>query len=379
MRERVWAEVDLDAVAANLQGVRARVGPGVRVLAVVKADAYGHGAVAVAKRLETEGAYGFGVGDAAEAQELREAGIRAPILVLGAIVPKEIPGVVREGISVSLFSKAMARLLDREARACGRPVEVHLKADTGMGRLGAAPAALLGVARFASTLPGIRIAGAFTHCPASDEDLVTAQRRMFRDFLEALAGEGISPAIRHMANSQVLHFFPQTHFDLVRPGICLYGVDPGNLRRAGAVLAPALSVRTQIVYLKEVPAGASIGYRPGYKTYRTTRIATLPVGYADGYSTLLSGKVRVLVRGTEAPLAGRVSMDYTTVDVGHVPGVREGDVVTLLGTDGNLTVSANDLAAAMNTIPYEICTMLAGRRVVRKYLGTAGAGGAPAE
>jgi alanine racemase len=355
-------------VAANYRGVRERVGDGVRVLAVVKADAYGHGAVAVARKLEAEGAFGFGVGDAAEAMELRAAGVRAPILVLGAIVPKEVPDVVREGVSVSLFSKAMARLLDREARARGARVEVHLKADTGMGRLGAPPEKLAGVARFAAGLPGIRIAGAFTHCPASDEELVNGQRRVFRGLLEALEREGISPPLRHMANSQVLHFHPAAHFDMVRPGICLYGVDPGNLRRAGAILKPALSLRTQIVYLKDVPAGTFVGYRPGYKTYSATKIATLPVGYADGYCTLLSGRVRVLVRGLEAPLAGRVSMDYTTIDVGHVPGVKEGDTVTLLGTDGSHSITANDLAAAMNVIPYEILTMLASRRVVRKHL-----------
>ncbi|MHC5081023.1 MAG: alanine racemase [Planctomycetota bacterium] len=364
---RLWAEIDLDAIAANFRAVRDHVGPAVRILAVVKADAYGHGAAAVARCLEEEGAEGFGVGDAAEALELREEGIRSPILILGAIVPGEVRAVVAADVSVSLFSHAMARHLHREARAQGKRVPVHLKVDTGMGRLGLAPDKILHIAESASLLKGLHLSGIFTHCPANDPELVSIQLHAFRNLLDALADRGVDIGTRHMANSSVLYHHPSTHFDMVRPGLCLYGVDPGDLRRVGAVLQPALTLRTPIVFLKEVPAGTYIGYRPGYKTYRATKIATLPVGYADGYSTLTSGRARVLLRGCEAVVAGRVSMDYTTVDVGHIPGVREGDIVTLIGRDGDLEVSAQDLARIMNTIPYEVVTMLASKRVVRKF------------
>ncbi|MHC4597571.1 MAG: alanine racemase [Planctomycetota bacterium] len=369
MKPRLWAEVNLDAAAENLRAVRKRLGPGVRLLAVVKADAYGHGAVAVARRLEAEGVDGFGVGDASEALELRESSIRGTLLVLGAIVPSEVAPVVEAGISVSLFSMKMAKRLDREARSRGKRVGVHLKVDTGMGRLGLYPEDILAVAREAKRAPGLDLAGVFTHCPANDPELVASQLRAFRELQYTLSDQGVHPGLRHMANSSILHHYTNAHFDMVRPGICLYGVDGGDLRKAGAILHPVLSVRTQIVFLKTVPPGTSIGYRPGYKTWSATRIATLPVGYADGYATQTSNAARVLVRGLEAPVAGRVSMDYTTIDVGHIPGVREGDPVTLLGRDGDLSVSAEDLSRVINTIPYEVLTMLSSKRVVRRYVG----------
>ncbi|MHC5037201.1 MAG: alanine racemase, partial [Planctomycetota bacterium] len=249
---RLWAEIDLDAIAANFRAVRDHVGPAVRILAVVKADAYGHGAAAVARCLEEEGAGGFGVGDAAEALELREEGIRSPILILGAIVPGEVRAVVAADVSVSLFSHAMARHLHREARAQGKRVPVHLKVDTGMGRLGLAPDKILHIAESASLLKGLHLSGIFTHCPANDPELVSIQLHAFRNLLDALADRGVDIGTRHMANSSVLYHHPSTHFDMVRPGLCLYGVDPGDLRRVGAVLQPALTLRTPIVFLKEV-------------------------------------------------------------------------------------------------------------------------------
>ncbi|MHC4777722.1 MAG: alanine racemase, partial [Planctomycetota bacterium] len=266
MKPRLWAEVDLDAAAMNYHAVQARVSSSVRVMAVVKADAYGHGALAVARRLEAEGAAGFGVGDAGEALELREGGIRGPILILGAVVPGEIRPVVEAGISVSLFSTKMARLIDREARSRGRRVNVHLKVDTGMGRLGQYPAEIIDTALEAKRSKALDLAGLFTHCPANDPELVSSQLRAFRELQYTFSDMGVHPGLKHMANSSILHHYSNAHFDMVRPGICLYGVDPGDLRRAGAALRPVLTVRTQIVYLKDVPAGTFVGYRPGYKT-----------------------------------------------------------------------------------------------------------------
>jgi alanine racemase len=251
-------------------------------------------------------------------------------------------------------------------------VKVHLKADTGMGRLGLPPREILGLAEYARGLEGLRIEGVFTHCPESRIDCVAGQLHAFRDLLESLSRLRIRPRFVHMANSGALFLHRPTHFDLVRPGISLYGVDPGDLGGGAAGLLPALSVRTQIVFLKTVPEGGFVGYRPGYRASRATRVASLPVGYADGYTTLFSDRARVIVRGIEAPLAGRISMDYTTVDVGHVEGVRVGDVVTLLGRDGGREVSARHLADLSHTIPYEILTLFSTRRVRKIYLGDAG-------
>jgi alanine racemase len=263
----------------------------------------------------------------------------------------------------------MARLLNREAHRQNRRVLVHLKADTGMGRLGLPPERLLDVAVCARPMEGLEILGAFTHCPECGAGVVAGQLHLFRTMLDSLRNHGIRPRLRHMANSGTLFNHRSTHFDMVRPGLALYGVDGGDLGDRARGLLPALSVRTQIVFLKTVEAGAFIGYRPGFRTWRETRIATLPVGYADGYATALCNRARVLVRGAEAPVAGRISMDYTTVDVGHVEGVREGDTVTLLGRDAGASISACDLAAAAGTIPYEILTMLSARRVPKVFTG----------
>ncbi len=365
---RLEAQIDLGAISSNLSEVRRAVGPGVGIMAVVKANAYGHGAVGVAYEAVRSGASYLGVGDVAEAVELRRSGIEAPILILGATPSRYVPVVVEHGLSAAATDPAFVRVLAAAAAGAGRKVKVHVKVDTGMGRLGMFPSGVPGLVREIQNLGNIEIEGVFTHFPSSDREIVMAQVRSFRRVLEEMSGVGVNPRLVHAANSSAIFMHPESHFNMVRPGISLYGIDPsGQLRRAGAALSPVLGLSTEIVFLKDVPAGTSIGYQPGYTAPKATKIATLPVGYDDGYPYSLSNKARVIVRGKEAMVAGRISMDYTTIDVGHVEGVSVGDRVILIGSEGGNSVRVEDLAQIVGTIPYEITVRL-GNRVGRVFV-----------
>jgi alanine racemase len=365
---RTWAEVDLGALERNLAAVRAAA-PGASVMLVVKADAYGHGAVPVAWHLLRHGATHLGVGDSTEALALRAAGITAPILILGAIVPGEADDVVRDGVSVTVHSTTRVRDLQRQAERLGARVKVHLKVDTGMGRLGCAPERALGIAREIRRSARLDFEGVSTHLASTaPEDSARAglQLRRFRAVLDALRREGIDPPWKHAIASGGLESFPAPELNLVRPGIAVYGVRPPGSR---LVLEPALSWKTQVAFLRDHRKGARIGYGGTWRAPRRARIATLPVGYNDGYRYAFGNRARVLVRGREAPVVGRVSMDYVMVDVTDVPAARVGDDVVLLGRDGDLRIGAEDMATWAETVPYEILCGL-GRRVVRIYVET---------
>lgn len=364
---RVWADVDLDAITSNLNRVRFLAGEGKRVMAIVKADAYGHGAVPVAWHLASQGVHALGVGDSQEALELRRAGISIPIVILGAVVPGELPDVVANDIAVTVHSSERVRLVEREARRATRPVAVHLKVDTGMGRLGCAPTRAVDIARAIHGSDFLHFEGLCTHFSSVGLDgggFTQRQIALFEQVSEAVRAAGIPLPARHAAASGAVLARVATHLDVIRPGLALYGLAPSVDLADG--LRPALSLRTQVIFLKDFPAGTPIGYARTHITARSTRIATLPVGYADGYPFRLGGKGEVLVRGQRAPVVGRVSMDYLTVDVGRVPGVGVGDEVTLLGADGDEAVGAAELAERAGTIPYEILTRI-GKRVGRVY------------
>ncbi len=369
-RERVWAEIDLDRVAANLAVLKEAAG-GACVMAVLKADAYGHGAVAVAHRLLAEGISMIGVGDSSEALELREAGIDAPLLILGAIVTGEAERVVADDIATCIHSVERARQLDEEARRQNRIARVHIMVDTGMGRLGVTAAKAPDLAREILKLSHLRLEGIATHYASSASPIpiqLEQQYRLFADVLTKIREDGIDPGLIHASNSACL-FSPLTeHFDMVRLGLGLLGLDPGNLDERLDILSPALSLRTQIIFLKDFPAGFPIGYYRTWVTRRPTRIATLPIGYNDGLSWNLGNRMRVLVRGQEAPIVGAISMDYTTIDVGRIRDASVGDVVTIIGRDGEREIRAEDVASAARTIPYEVTCRLS-RRVVRLYTG----------
>ncbi|HET6204641.1 MAG TPA: alanine racemase [Planctomycetota bacterium] len=369
---RAWAEIDLDAFAGNLREIRRRIGRR-GVILVVKADAYGHGAIPLVHHAIRCGVEAFGVGDSHEALELRESGVRAPILILGTIVEGEERAVVEHGIEVAIHAADRIRSLRKTAAAAGRSVGVHLNLDTGMGRLGVFPERAPVLLEEIRRSKGLRLAGIMSHLssPQGWRDPFTAEQvERFERFLELAALRGGRGPRVHLANSAgVFTGLPDLH-DAVRPGIAAYGVLPRRLA-AGTALRPVLSLRTQVVFLKDVPAGTSVGYDRLFVTSKATRIATVPLGYHDGLPWRLGGRGEVLVRGVRVPIVGAVSMDYATLDVGKVHGVRVGDTVTVIGRDGAEEIAAEEIAERLGTIPCEIVCGI-GKRVRRVLVGGEG-------
>ena len=373
LHARTWAEVDLDALAHNLARVRAAGADTAELMLVVKADAYGHGAVPISWHALQNGAAWLGVGDSSEALALRAAGITAPILILGAVVAGELEDVIRGDISVTVHSGDRVRTLRREVRRTGGRVRVHIKVDTGLGRLGCHPERVLGIAREVRRSRGLHLEGIATHLAttiSNDGKDAAAQLRRYGRVLASLEAEGLLPRWQHaLGSGAVLCDLPDTG-NLTRPGIAAYGIDPHGWGTRD--LRPVLAWRTQIVFLKDHRRGSRIGYGGTWRTPSRARIATLPVGYNDGYRFAFSNKAEVLIRGQRCPVVGRVSMDYTCVDVTRVEGATVGDVVTLMGADGDEVIPAEELAAHADTIPYEILCGI-GQRVQRQYVrGDAG-------
>lgn len=361
---RVWAQVDLGGVRRNLAAIRRRLGPGQEMLVVVKADAYGHGAVEIARSAIASGAAFLGVGDSQEGLTLRAAGIREPILVLGALIPGEIEAILTHGITPCVHSEEKARLLAKVARSVDRPLAVHLKVDTGMGRLGVRPDRVGDLLDAIRSMPPLFADGLCTHIAATDprDPQVDEQLSRFSDLVGRYADGPTPIRWRHAANSLVLCSRRKVPFNLVRVGGAVYGVEPAP-GDGGVPLGvePVLSLHSQVVYLKDLPAGSRVGYAGSYVAPRPIRIAVLPVGYHDGYSFAYGNRAHVLVRGRRAPVRGRVSMDYTTVEVTDIPDVRVGDPVVLLGRQGDESVTIQDLASWRQTVPYEISCSLGPR------------------
>jgi alanine racemase len=358
---RVWAEIDLAALRHNIAVIRRALDPRTRMMAVVKADAYGHGALPIAWTALDAGCEMLGVGDSGEALHLREGGIPGPILILGAIVEEEVARVVQFDVSVTVHSPDLLPLLDEEARRRHRILRVHLKVDTGMARLGTSPARALDVARTILDCPNLQFEGLSTHlASAANPEATREQLDLFRSVVDELARDGIQPPILHATNSTGVFTCPEAHFDMVRPGIAMYGIDPGPFAALKIPLKPVLSLKTQIAYLKGIVEGAPIGYDGRWRSDRPTKIATCPAGYNDGYPYALSNRAEAIVRGHRVPVVGTVTMDYVMLDVGAIPDVAVGDTVTLIG-DG---IRVEELARKAGTIPYEVTCGL-GRRVGR--------------
>jgi len=360
------AEVSLGALRHNCRRVRDLVGPGVGVLAVVKAHAYGHGAVPAARAFLDAGAWGLGVSSVAEGVELRRAGIEAPIVVLGGTFDGEEADVVAHRLAVALWNADRARSLAAAAGAAGRTVPVHVKLDTGMTRLGLDAGDVAQFSALVRGLAGLEVAGVFSHfasADAVDTAEARAQAARFAGAVEAFAAAGVRPPLVHLANSAGVLAAPAAHFTMVRPGIMLYGYPPAPHLAERAGVVPAMRLTTTIAQLRRVPPGRAISYGGTFVTGRPSVIGTLPVGYADGYHRLASNRAAVVVRGRRAPVAGRVCMDHTMVDLTDVPDVRPGDRVVLFG-DG---VGADELAGWCGTISYEMLTAV-GRRVPRRYV-----------
>ena len=368
---RVWAEVDLDALTHNLGVIKRRIGPRTGVMLVVKADAYGHGAVAVAHHALRCGISMLGVGTSKEALALRAAGIRAPILVLGTIVDDEATQALSHEVHIALHSADRAYMLERLAAELGVRARVHLKIDTGLGRLGVLPERALELLEVIRASDHLELTGVMTHISSGlgTRDPVTSQQlSIFDDLLEAAReADLMGDAVVHAANSACIFTALGSRYDLVRPGLAAYGVLPRRLDPCHE-LAPVLSLHTQVVFLKDLPQGAPVGYDGTWRAARRTRTATIPVGYNDGLPWRLSNRGEALVRGRRAPIVGRVSMDYTTLDVGHIPGVEVGDRVTLIGSQGSDAIGLEEVARKVDTIPYEIVCSV-GERVERIYRG----------
>ncbi|MDA1195031.1 MAG: alanine racemase [Planctomycetota bacterium] len=369
LHARTWADVDLSALEHNLGVVRTRVGPETDIMLVVKADGYGHGAVPVAWHLLSHGVTALGVGDSTEALELRAAGITAPIVILGAVVRGEMEDVARGDIHVTVHSGDRVRMMQRMLAGSSMSLGLHLKVDTGLGRLGCHPDRALGIARAIQRARRLRLEGISTHLAVVEKDggaLADQQLRRFRKVLRSLDEEGLLPPWRHVHGSGGLLSTLPTAFNMVRPGLAVYGIDPHA--QPDTPFVPALRWCSQIVFLKDHRRGARIGYGATWRAGRKTRVATLPVGYNDGYRFAFSNRAEVVVRGERCPVIGRVSMDYTTIDVTDVDGAEVGDTVTLLGRDGPEEIPATELATIADTIPYEILCGI-GRRVRRSYQG----------
>jgi alanine racemase len=370
------AEISLEAIAANVRLARGLAGPGAEVMAVVKADAYGHGAVPVSRVALSAGAAWLGVAIPEEAVPLRAAGIGAPILVLGPIRPEQAELVVAHDLHQCVSDPRQAEVLDSLARARGRICALHLKVDTGMGRVGLPPSQVESAAKRLSALGAVRLVGLMTHFADADaEDLAFAreQLRRFGNAAAALDTAGIRVSVRHAANSAALLHFPEARLDLVRPGIMLYGCHPSGYPQAlGPALRPALRLCTTISHLTHRARGEGVSYGRTFVAPRDLQVATLPIGYADGWGRLLSNRGQALIRGRRVPIVGRVCMDMTMVDVTDLPEVQVGDEAVLIGRQGTEEITADEVARAQGTISYEVLCRI-GPRVPRVYLPASGA------
>ena len=358
-----WAEIDLDSLIHNFNAVRGILWEGVGVLSVVKADAYGHGAVETGRALEEAGTDMLGVATVEEAVELRDYGIELPILLLGGMRPEEAAVAVEYSLTPCIFTLDSARALDTASGKGGRKSPYHLKIDTGMTRLGVRPEEAGPFLTALAGLKNITMEGALTHLASAfseSPDITRGQLSVFSDVVALIRNRGFTPRYVHSANSPAIQRFPEAHMDLVRPGIMLYGSDGMN----GLPLRPVMKLKTTVIQVSKVPSGTPVSYGGTFVTKRPSVIATLPIGYADGYMRSLSNRAKVSIRGALAPLAGTVCMDLITVDVTDVPGVTAGDEVVLFGDS---LVSVDDVARWAGTIPYEILS-ITGKRVPRKYV-----------
>lgn len=368
--ERVYAGIDLDAIEQNIRNTKQLLKPSTKLLVVIKADGYGHGAVPIAKTLDSlADMYGVAVID--EAVELREHGIEKPVLILGTVSETWYSTVVEYDIIPAVYTMKMAEGLSKAACEQKKTIRIHIKVDTGMGRIGMEPtpeSAL--IVKQISELPGIEIDGCFTHMARADEQDKTyawKQYDQFMYFIKELEKQGITIPVKHIANSASIMELPEFQLDMVRSGISTYGLYPSEeVDQSRLKLIPAMSFHSRISYVKEMKAGCPISYGGTYVTDRRMKVATIPVGYADGYPRGLSNQGYVLIRGMKAPILGRVCMDQFMVDVTGIPDVAIGDMATLVGKEGDVTITVEELAEMVGSFNYEfVCDI--SKRVPRLY------------
>ncbi|MDD3845121.1 MAG: alanine racemase [Syntrophorhabdaceae bacterium] len=369
---RAVAYIDLGALEYNYRSIRQRLSPGAGLLGVVKADAYGHGALEVSRRLESIGIDYLGVATVDEGVDLRKGGITAPLLVMSGVFSwDEVEPVLRYDLTPAVYDDALlGRLADR-SKEFARPLRVHIKFDTGMGRLGFRPEDAQRIAAILAGAPGLKTEGVMTHFPSSEvrDDFGLSQIRTFAKVVDIFKTAGLDPAYVHMSSSGAIVTYPEAHFSLVRAGISLYGSHPSRSLEEVLPLRQVMKVVARIAFCRELPAGVPLSYGRTYETPRITRIAYIPVGYSDGYPRSLSNKGRVLINSRECNIVGRVCMDWILADITGLDGVESGDEAILLGEgDGEgMRISANEMAELAGTIPYEILCKIS-RRVLRVYV-----------
>ena len=360
------AIVHLGAIAHNVAQIRKRIGSDREIMAVVKANGYGHGAVEVSLSALKSGANSLGVAVPEEGEELRKAGIDVPITVLGLIQPEEAHKVIDFGLEQTICSLEVAEALNQIASNEGTVVNVHIKIDTGMGRVGVQPMDALAFVRMIGRLKNLSLKGIFSHFSCADEvDKTFAKKQVeiFDGVVREIEASGIRILKRHMANSAAILDLPESYYDLVRPGIMIYGLYPSPEVSHSIELKPAMTFMTRVTFVKKVPSGTSISYGRTFITDKEIPVATLPVGYADGYSRALSGRGEVLIKGLRAPLIGRICMDMCMIDVSEVENVQPGDDVILLGKG----LPVDEVAEKLGTINYEVVCAI-GKRVPRVYM-----------
>ena len=369
--QRLIATIDLDAIEHNVKQIKTRLRPETKMLAVVKADGYGHGAVEISKICLFNGADWLGIATCEEGKALREANIPVPILILGYTVENQLETVIENELTQAVYSPEMAEKLSDTAVRMGRTAYAHIKIDTGMGRIGFLPnEESLKAIDDIFKLPNLEITGIFTHFSTADEKDKTFTHTQFERFMfmtDGLEKMGHTGLIRHCANSGAIIDMPELQLDMVRAGIILYGMLPSTEVGTDLEFRPAMSLKTHVSYVKEVEADTPIGYGRTFYTDKHSKIATAPIGYADGYSRAFSNRARVIVNGEYANVVGNVCMDQIMLDVSHIKNIKMGDEITIMGKDGDKAVTAEELAAMSNTINYEIVCNV-GKRVPRAYV-----------
>lgn len=367
---RVYADIDLDAIYENVKNAKALLKKDTKMMAIVKADGYGHGAVEVARQID-ELVDAYGVAILEEGIELRKAGFTKPILILGYTPKPLYPAMIRYDIATAVFTMEMAKEISDTAVAMHKNANIHIKLDTGMSRIGfAITKESKEIIEQIAKLPGIEIKGCFSHFARMDEKDKTKANEQFAKFtkmVNALEKDGVDLGIRHISNSAGIMEAPEVQMDMVRNGICLYGLYPSEeVQKERLPLKPAMELKAYVSYVKTLEPGVEIGYGGTYTTTKKTRVATIPVGYADGYSRCLSGKGSVLIHGEKAPILGRVCMDQFMVDVTDIDNVCVGDRVTLFGKDGDSCITIEEISAMAHSFNYEfVCDI--GKRIPRVY------------
>ncbi|MDP4108896.1 MAG: alanine racemase [Bacillota bacterium] len=373
--KRTWADISLDNLAFNYESIRKKLRPGCKFLAVVKADAYGHGAVRAARLMSALGADYLAVATIDEAVELRKAGLTLPILILGYTPAELTDTLIENDLTQTVFDLESAKEFSGKAEKLGRRLKAHIKADTGMTRLGFIyqddrdEYNAVRQIKEACSLPGIKAEGIFTHFANADvkkDPYTLTQFKRFTGLIKKLGECGVQFDIRHCANSSAIVYYPETHLDMVRPGIILYGSYPAEEMRGDISLKPVMSLRSVISQIKTLPEGVAVSYGCTFRTKRETRVAVVEIGYADGLHRTLSSKGSMLVHGKKAPIIGRICMDRCMLDVTDIPEAKAGDTATVFGCDGDCCLPAEEAAGLAGTISYELFCSVA-KRVPRNY------------